>query len=129
MVLRMLPKQGLMVRNFCTEPEGTMRFVAKVANNTLGSFKMTDSRGSTITTEGHDSMSNVQTAQRDSPLKGTDETLVLDNVFRGAEVSVVKFRVVIFGQGCANLLWRTKAVEQLLVRLLKTFDVGLATET
>ena len=59
MGVRMLPKDGFMIRNIGTKAECTMWLVAKVGNNTLDTLKVAKLGCSTITTESHDSMGNV----------------------------------------------------------------------
>ena len=115
MGVRMLPKEGFMIRDIGTEAECTMWLMAEVGNNTFDTLKVAKSGCSTITTKSHDSMGNVHATQRDGPLKCTNEALVLGNIIREAEISVIKFRVVTLGQRCTSLLGSTNTINQLLV--------------
>jgi len=105
-----------------------MRIIPEVANNTLGTIKMTNLRGSTAPTKSHDGMGNVQTAEGDSPLKGTNETLALDNIFRGTQFTDVQLRMVTLRQRGVHLLWRI-SLKHLVAGVAETLDVSLATQT
>ena len=94
MALWVLPKDGLVVRDAGSEADGTMRVLHEIAHNSLGSVKVANPGLSTKAGESHDSIGNVEAAQRDGPLEGTNKRLELGSLVRRAERRLIQFRMV-----------------------------------
>ncbi len=115
-----------MVGDASPETNGSMGLVVKVANNPLGSFQMTNKRGSTVAAEGHDSIGNIKATKGDGPLEGTNETLKLDSVLRRTGIRHVQLGMVTLGQWHSMFLvgFFSKQIDVVLTHAL---DVSLGT--
>ena len=95
MALGMLPIELLMVGDASLEPDGSMRVLLQVPNNSLGSVKVPLQGSSPVMQKRHAGLCDIESAQGDGPLHGPNQTLELFGLNQGTQVGRIQLGVVV----------------------------------
>jgi hypothetical protein len=87
------------VRDLSTESDSTIRVILDVTTYTLQMLKIPCSRGCTKSPHIHGSTVDIIAAQGDTPLEGSDKTLILFDLFHAIFFSHVELGMIILVDG------------------------------